>query len=126
MRASPPPAVPKPAEQFPPSLKEGGRFYVPDGIIAQMSRECGANVHGCRAVDVRSGRFGSKETYGANSHSGAHGNDPKWAADLEDDSRFCSAHREKEENIPHAKSNWVCYNFKERRILPTHCTIRCH
>jgi hypothetical protein len=30
----------------------------------------------------------------------------------------------KEEDIPHTPNNWICYDFKERRIVPTHYTIR--
>jgi hypothetical protein len=39
-------------------------------------------------------------------------------ADLESDSRFVSAFRKKEEDIPHTRNNWVCYDFKKRRIVP--------
>jgi hypothetical protein len=35
-----------------------------------------------------------------------------------------SAYRDKEEDIPHTRNNWICYDFKERRIVPTHYTIR--
>ena len=55
-------------------------------------------------------------------------NDPKYpaknAADLETGSEFCSAHRKKKEDIPHTRNNWICYDFKERRMVPTHYTIR--
>jgi hypothetical protein len=30
----------------------------------------------------------------------------------------------KEEDIPHTRNNWVCYDLKERRIVPTHYAIR--
>jgi hypothetical protein len=43
---------------------------------------------------------------------------------LETVSIFQSAFRWKEEDIQHTKNNWICYNFKERRIVPTHYTIR--
>jgi hypothetical protein len=48
------------------------------------------------------------------------------AAPLETDSLFFSAYRYPTEDIPHTKNNWVCYNFKERRIVPTHYTICTH
>jgi hypothetical protein len=48
----------------------------------------------------------------------------KNAADLETGSLFQSAHREHTEDILHTRNNWICYNFKERRIVPTHYTIR--
>jgi hypothetical protein len=35
-----------------------------------------------------------------------------------------SAYRKKEEDIPHTRNNWICYNFKERWIVPTHYIIR--
>jgi hypothetical protein len=43
---------------------------------------------------------------------------------LEGDSFFYSAFRCTEEDIQHTKNNWICYNFKERRMVPTHYTIR--
>jgi hypothetical protein len=30
----------------------------------------------------------------------------------------------KKEDIPHTRNNWICYDFKERRIVPTHYAIR--
>jgi hypothetical protein len=30
----------------------------------------------------------------------------------------------KEEDIPHTRNSWVCDDFTERRIVPTHSTIR--
>jgi hypothetical protein len=104
-------------------------YDVPDGIIAHLTRECGGNVHDRHVVDVTCGSF-EKEIEGANPHSGAYDDNPDWAAkhaaDLETDSVFCSACRGKEEDIPHTRNNWMCYNFKERRIVPTHYTIRTH
>jgi hypothetical protein len=103
------------------------KIDVPDGIIAHLTRECGGNVHKRNVVDVTSGSF-EKESDGANPHSGAWNNDPtiaaKTAADLETGSCFQSASRKKEEDIPHTRNNWICYDFKERRIVPTHYTIR--
>jgi hypothetical protein len=125
-------------KQFPRSMKKWKskdwkgdemKIDVPDGIIAHLTRECGGNVHNRNLVDVTSGSF-EKETQGANPHSGAYDNNPKWAAkntaDLETDSCFISAYRWKEEDIPHTRNNWICYDFKERRIVPTHYTIRTH
>jgi hypothetical protein len=100
---------------------------VPDGIIAHLTRECGGNVHDRNVVEVTSGSF-EKEIEGANPYSGAYNNKPncaaKNAANLETDSYFHSAYRKKKEDIPHRRNNWICYNFKERRIVPTHYTIR--
>jgi hypothetical protein len=117
----------KPTKQFPPSVKKGEYFDVPDGIIAHLTRECSGNVHDCHVVEVTSGSF-EKETEGANPHSGAYKNDLRYAAknavNLEDVSSFASAYRKKEEAIPHTRNNWICYDFKERGIVPTHYTIR--
>jgi hypothetical protein len=129
--------------QFPPWVKKGRitlqeeeqeeeeekeeEIDVPDGIIAHLTRECGGNVHDRHVIDVTSGSF-ETETEGANPHSGAWNNAPNCAAknavDLEADSLFQSAYRTREEDIPHRKNNWLCYDFKERRIAPTHYTIR--
>jgi hypothetical protein len=129
------------AKQFPPSVKKRktqvelalGRnkrtaeIDIPDGIIANLTRECGGPVHDRNVVDVTGGSF-EKETNGANPHSGKYGNDPrnapKKSADMETISRFFSAYRKKNEDIPHTRNNWVCYDFKKRRIVVTHYTIR--
>jgi hypothetical protein len=140
-----PPAPPKPAKQFPPSVKKGKiqveegwgwrgptrtrelEIDVPDGIIAHLTRECGGNVHDRHVVEVTSGSF-EKETYGANPHSGPYDNLPrnaaKNAAGLETDSYFLSACRDKKKDTPHTRNNWICYDFKERRVVPTHYAIR--
>jgi hypothetical protein len=84
-------------------------------------------VHDRHLVEVTSGSF-ERETQGANPHSGAYNNRPenaaKNAADLETDSHFFSAYRLRKEDIRHTRNTWLCYDFKERRIVPTHCTIR--
>jgi hypothetical protein len=133
----------KSVKQFPLSIKKGnirlhegwGRdggtgdaeIDVPDGIIAHLTRERGGNVHDCGVVDVTCGSF-EKETQGANPHSGAYDNQPKFAAknaaDLETPSIFGSACRRSSEEISHTRNNWLCYDFKERRIVPTHYAIR--
>jgi hypothetical protein len=98
-----------------------------DGIIAHLSRECGGNVRDRHVVDITSGSF-EKQTYGANPHSGAYNNSRIWAAqnaaDLENTSVFGSAFRQEGEGIQFTRNNWLCYDFKERRIVPTHYTIR--
>jgi hypothetical protein len=100
---------------------------VPDGIIAHLTRECGGNVHDRNVVNVTSGSF-EKVTWGPNPYLGAVNNHPSFAAknvaDLETDLFFHSAYRKEEEDIPHTRNNWICYDFKERRIVPTHYTIR--
>jgi archaellum component FlaC len=148
VKVSPPPAPPtrpptvepppKQAKQFPPSMKKGklrrsdgsetsGMHDIPEGIVAHLTRECGGKVHDCPVVEVTCGSL-EKETQGANPHSGAYGDHPdnaaKNAVDLETDSVFMSAYRSRFEDIPHTRNNWVCYGFKERRIVPTHYAIR--
>jgi hypothetical protein len=119
------PAPPEPAKQFPPSVKKriindcrDGKVEidVPDGIIAHLTRKCGGNVHDRRVVDVTSGSF-EKETESAS-------NVARNAADLENVPIFQSAYRDSSENIPHTPNNWICYNFKQRRIVPSHYAIR--
>jgi hypothetical protein len=114
-------------KQFLPSVKKGGRLNVPDGIIAHLTRECGGNVHDAKVVDISCGSF-EKETDEANPHSGALSNDPGFAAenaaDLDADSCFFSAYRNSWDPIPPTRNNWVCYDFKVRRIVPTHYAIR--
>jgi hypothetical protein len=100
---------------------------IPEGIIAYLMRECGGNVCDRHVVDVTCGSF-AKETHGCTPRSGAYGNRvdcaAKNAADLEVLSHFLSAFRNPEETIPYTRNNWVCYDFKERRIVPTHYMIR--
>jgi hypothetical protein len=100
---------------------------VPCGIIAHLTRECGGNVHDCHAVDITSGSF-EKETVGANPSSGALDNEPalgaKNAAKLKTTSDFQSDFHRGREDIRHTRNNWLCYDFKERKILPAHYAIR--
>jgi hypothetical protein len=48
------------------------------------------------------------------------------ATDLDAHSMFCSTYREKNNDIPSTSNNWVCSDFQQRRIVPTHCAIRSH
>jgi hypothetical protein len=102
--------------RFPPSVKKGAQFDMPDGIIAHLTRECGGNVHDRHVVDVTGWSF-KKET-----NSG--GDAMKNIANMTDGSFLMSVYRKKEEDMPHTKNNWLCYNFNERRIVPTHYAIR--
>jgi serine/threonine protein kinase len=131
-----PSAAPKPGKQFLLSVKKGKahdiwgteiEINVPDGIIAHLTRQYGGNVHDRHVVDVTSWSL-EKETHGANPHSGVCYNDPRNAAkntaDLGNVSFFQSAYRDYGDDIPRTRNNWVCYDFKERRIVPTHYAIR--
>jgi hypothetical protein len=116
VKASLPPAPLKSAKQFPVSVKIEEGLNVPDGIIAHLTREYGGNLHDRGIVEVTSGSF---EPTPEKNHD-----DPKQVVDLDDDSIYWSDYRDEEEDIPNTKNNWVCYDLKERRIVPTHCTIR--
>jgi hypothetical protein len=85
-----------------------------EGIIACLSRECGGNVHDRGVVIVTCSKTSTDNLVDA----------AKNAADLRADSHFWSAHRNKSESIPHARNNWLCYDFQARRIVPTHYAIR--
>jgi hypothetical protein len=89
---------------------------VPDGVIAHLTRECGGNVHDHNVVEGTWGSF-EHETQKAS-------NIAKNAADVRIDSDFASLYREKRERIPDTRNNWLCYDFKERRIVPTHYAVR--
>jgi hypothetical protein len=113
-----PPPAPKQAKQFPPVMRKGEAFDVPNGIIAHLKRECRGNVHDRHIVNVTPESF-EKETYAVNLLLAA-----KNAADLETSSEFRSAYRRnRSETVPHTRNNWVCCDFNERRIVPTHYTI---
>jgi hypothetical protein len=86
----------------------------PDGIIAHLTRGCGGNVDDHDVVEITSSKPLSDHAWYA----------AKNVADLNQSSRFLSSFRDKAENIPQERNNWICYDFKERRIVPTHYAIR--
>jgi hypothetical protein len=92
--------------KFPPSIHL-------DGIIAHLTREFGGNVHNKKAVVVTSSRPFTSDPCCA----------PQNIVDLRSDSYFYSAHRSSSSEIPHTRNNWVCYDFRRRRIVPTHYSI---
>jgi hypothetical protein len=73
-----------------------------NGIIAQLSAECGGNVHDKGIVLVTASGTWSRFL-------------PKHLADLESDFHFCST------NCP---NEWVCYDFMNMKVTPTHYTLR--
>jgi hypothetical protein len=88
---------------------------VPTGIMAELSRQCGGNVHdkGVVAVPSSTPRW-TRDDYAA-----------KNAADVRNVySSFWSAGHSSREFIEHAPNNWICYDFKDRRIVPTDYAIR--
>jgi hypothetical protein len=83
-----------------------------NGIIAQLSRECGGNVHDRGVVTVISS--------GPNREANA----AKNVGDLQVASYFHSAWRRLGDDVPHAQKYWIGYDFKDRRIVPTHYAVR--
>jgi hypothetical protein len=45
---------------------------------------------------------------------------------LETDAVVYSAYWKKEEGIPHTRNNWLCHDFKDRRIVPSQYAIQSH
>jgi hypothetical protein len=86
----------------------------------ERAEECGGmwrrgNVHELGVVVVTSsGRCGGSES------------DEKNVVDLQEPSWFGSDCRGKQEEIAHTRNNWLCYDFKDRRIIPSHYSIRTH
>jgi hypothetical protein len=76
-----------------------------DGIIAYLTRKCGGNVHDKGVITVT----------GSGTHEDKPERGPKNAADLEEDSFFW-AHN--------SANQWLSYDFKSMRVLPSHYTIR--
>jgi hypothetical protein len=91
---------------------------VPNGIIAYVRKEFQENLLGESLVHVTFGSF-EGEIHGA-------GGNAKNVADLAAGSFFCSDYRAEGDDIPDTKNNWVCYDFKDRRVSPTHYAIRTH
>ena len=73
-----------------------------DGIISYLSKACGGNVHDKGVVDITSG-----PVYGPYA--------AKNVADLTVKSMFDSED---------SANQFVCYNFKDKTIIPTHYSIR--
>jgi hypothetical protein len=111
---------------FPPSFtaewinlsgQRAENITIPDGIIGHLTRECGGNVHDRDIVRVTSSQPDSDMFYDA----------AKNVVDLRSGSHFSSAWVSRLADIPHQRNNWICYDFKDRRIVPTHYAIRsCH
>jgi hypothetical protein len=82
--------------------------------MAYLTKEYGGNVHDQEIVKISS--------------SGAYTNQPessaKVVADLKAKSSFISEFRKKDDDIPDLPNKWICYDFKNRRVIPTQYTIR--
>jgi hypothetical protein len=110
--------LPNTSKIFPPSIttegtRYGGEIEVPDGIIAYLTRECGGNVHDKEVVEITSSTPFSEDPSDA----------ARNVADLQTLSYFWSDYRWGED-IPHSRNNWICYDFKARKVVPTHYAIR--
>jgi hypothetical protein len=84
------------------------------GIISYLTRKCGGNVHKQKVVAVTSSRVPS----GRDAHAARN------VADLATTSVFCSCCRNAKADIQQAPNNWICYDFKDHRVLLTHYSIR--
>jgi hypothetical protein len=89
---------------------------VPDGIIAYLTKGSDQSVHNQGIIEVTYGSFATV-TQGSLSHA-------KEATVFGTDKPFASGCRGKKENIPDMRNNWICYNFKGMKIMPTHYAIR--
>ena len=77
-----------------------------DGIIAQLTRECGGNVHDKGVVEVTASSYASSDpdkTY-----------EPKNVAELGTETLFWSKNLEQQ---------WICYDFKNKHVAPTSYSI---
>jgi hypothetical protein len=99
--------------RFPPSMKRGtaenGMEYdIPDGILVHLKQKRGGNLCGRNVVGV--------------TMSQAYGGNPKDIADPET-TLECMSYWGGGDG-PGTRNNWVCFDFKDRRIVPTHYGIR--
>jgi hypothetical protein len=94
-----------PASQPPGRLFDFDAREPLDGIIAYLTAKCGGNVHDAGLVEMTSS---SIEGGDSRRHH------PKYVVDFGDGQHFWTL----SENNP-----WLCFNFRERRIIPTHYTI---
>jgi hypothetical protein len=102
-RPSEPPTRPVPGKrQFAPGSDVLG------GIIAHLTNRCGGNVHDKGIVIATASSVDSTSAKDA----------AKNALDLTVASRFLSSRNE--------KNDWLCLDFRDKRIIPTHYTIRCN
>jgi hypothetical protein len=87
-----------------------------DGIIAHLTKECGGHVHDHGVVEVTSSPSAdpSRRLY-----------DAKNVADLKDSVNLFHSSGVSGD-VPHTRNNWICYDFKNRKVMPTHYSIRSH
>jgi hypothetical protein len=85
-----------------------------NGIVAHLTRDCGGNVHDRHVVTISSSRPYNKEPMNA----------AKNVADLDTGSRFYSAAESPRGKVPRAPNSWICFDFGERRVVPSHYALR--
>ena len=73
-----------------------------NGIIAHLTRECGGNVHDKGIVNLTASSV----------YSDCH---PKNVVDFKTDLCYCSKN---------TKNSWICYDFKDHRVIPTSYSLR--
>lgn len=99
--ATNPRSVEKPGTQF--VCKKG---KILDGIIANLTKKCGGNVHKMEVVSVTASSFSNSN----------------WEEYLPEYVAYVDTHdfwSSEEEPDP-----WICYDFKDRRVAPTSYTLR--
>jgi hypothetical protein len=86
-----------------------------NGIIAFLTSHFRGNVHDLNIVSVTASapRTGDNPAYAA-----------KNAADLTADSYFWSTSKPKFSNILAGRNNWICYDFRAWKVIPTHYSVR--
>jgi hypothetical protein len=116
----PQPTPPKQPQPTPPKqpdpkpirhLSRPRRFVPPDGIITFLLNLCGGNLHDRGIVTVTSSPSYHERLYPAKNIVGVGANSVFW-------SKYRSS------AIPHTRNNWICYDFKARKVAPTHYSIR--
>jgi hypothetical protein len=106
------------SKEFPPLVRKSEAFDVPDGIIADLTRQCGGNVHDCQIVTVTS----SPQYRGNSPEKTAAQN----VADLATESTFRLPYCARQEDTHNGANSWIRYDFKNLRIMPTHYAVRSH
>jgi hypothetical protein len=101
------------------AARKGRQFCVKsdalDGIIAHLTRDCGGNVHSRDVVMITSSWPSSNS---------ASVWDKRYVADLRANSGFESDARPRSEKIVETQNNWICYDFKDRRVIVTNYSVR--
>jgi hypothetical protein len=79
---------------------EGGEF---DGILSNLSRECGGNVHEKGIINITASSTALNNCW----QVADHGWDDRWISN----------------NSPHS---WICFDFKDKCVSVTHYTLKSH